>query len=101
MLKQKVEKSKEISNKTLANLSYLNFLTVKFVQAKQNQFQSKAEQHQKKYDPINNIDKNPELILPFWAKPDSIAYEDKICDKLISSFRHNEKGTFNCMKVKK
>jgi hypothetical protein len=52
-------------------------------------------------DPIINIDKNAELILPFWAKGDAISYEDKICDKLISSFKHNEKGTFNCMKVKK
>lgn len=30
MQKQKAEKSKEISNKALTNLSYLNFLTVKF-----------------------------------------------------------------------
>lgn len=77
---------KEISNKSLLNLTYLNYLT------------SSIHENQKKYFPLNNNEQSYDKIYPLWVKNELIPYEDKICDKLISSFKHNEKGTFNCMK---
>lgn len=37
--------------------------------------------------------------MPLWIKNEEIYYENKLCTKLLASFKHNEKGNFNTMKV--
>lgn len=76
-----LQKPAEIRSKSLQNLGFLNYLTA----GRDSLY-------------LSNM---PGLkrIMPLWVRNEEIFDEYKVCTKLLSSFRHAEKGNFNCMKV--